>query len=141
MVLIIDACNSIVNISDDEKYNTRNYMASLKYMQNLHIFLTELKVTGLNLSKIKFLPTFKDPKIAKELSIDINNPKETKLELFKIKSKLFVEDVNLVQTIKRVMLKSICEEIILIEDDVLVFKLDSSKLDNIKNNSMIKINV
>ena len=132
--MIIDACNSIVNISDDERYNTRNYMSSLKYMQNLHIFMNELKVAGVSLNKIRFLPSFKDADVAKELCIDISNQKETTLELFKVKSKLFVEDKELVQTIKRVMLRSLCEEIILVEDSILVFKIDSYKLQRIKDN-------
>ena len=131
-VLIIDACNNIVNISDNELYNTRNYMASLKYIQNLHIFLNELKVCGVKVNKIKFLPSFKDASLAKELCIDISNVKETNLQLFKIKSKLFVEDVELVQTIKRIMLKSLCEEILLIDGDILIFKLDEYKLNDIK---------
>ena len=133
IVLIIDACNNIVNISDNEVYNTKNYMASLKYIENLHIFLNELKFCGVPLTKIKFLPSFKDRDVAKELCVDIINPKETNLQLFKIKSKLFVEDKNLVQSIKRVMLDSLCDEIILIDENILIFKINSKKLEIIKS--------
>ena len=80
------------------------------------------------MNKMKFLPSFKDKGVADELCIDIVNQKETNMQLFKIKSDLFVEDVNMIPGIKKALLHSLCEEIVLVDNNILIFKLNNEFL-------------
>jgi hypothetical protein len=116
-MLITKACNAITHITEDEKLNMQNYLHSLDYIGNLYTFLNELKLHA-PVSKLKFLPSFKDKYIAEQLGIAASS-KENEMKIFKVQSPLFLEDRKVVNQIKKGMTK-ICEDVS-VSKDVMTF--------------------
>lgn len=127
--MIIKICNDVVNITEDEIVNTKNYVESLPYMKNLHIFISVLK-DSIPLNKIKFEPTFKGPKTITSLGLADVHDKEKQMLLFRISSDLFLEDKKLVDKIKKNLNK--LSETIIYNNGSITFNLDKNKMENYK---------
>lgn len=127
--MIIKICNDVVSISDDEFLNTKNYIDALKYMKNLHIFISLLNEV-IDIRKVRFLSSFKGETVIKQLNLVSENEKEQKMEIFKITSDHFFGDLKLVDKIKDHMSK-ICESIIY-DKGVLTFIIDDMKIKKYK---------
>ena len=92
----------------------------MDYIDNLNIFLSSLKLVIPINNKLTFLPSFKGKYVVEKLGI-LSFDRENEMKVFKIKSKAFLEDEELIDNIMNEMLK-ICEEIT-VEQDVITFYL------------------
>lgn len=107
--------NLITKISDDETINMENYMDSLNYISNLYNFLNIIKI-AIPISKLSFLPSFKGKYIVEKLGIS-SNSKENEMKVFKVSSKLFLED-DIMGKINEIF-KYKCESIKRIDETVI----------------------
>lgn len=106
--MIIHAHKEIVHISENEDINMKNYLESLDYISNLYSFTNNLKKV-ISMKECVFLPTFVGRYVSQELNIDTDD-KESEMKIFKITSKLFLEE-NVVKDIIEKM-TPVCESII-----------------------------
>jgi hypothetical protein len=117
--MLIDICNDITRLTDNEDVNTQNYLESLSYINNLYDVLNELKLV-VSMNNLVFLPTFKGYYICEQLGIDCTD-KESEMKFFKIKSSLFLEDEQIKHNIKEKFLDS--SEKVFFKDDTLTIIL------------------
>lgn len=119
--MFVEIHNNIVNITDDDHLNTQNYISSLKHIQNLHLFLSELRNTMISKSKHEFLPSYRASELVNSKSILYTDIKETELKVFKIKCK----DKKIIENftdIKNIMCNHLCSDVVL-EYDIMRFYL------------------
>lgn len=113
------ALKDICTISNDAEINTRNYLDSIDYIDNLYHAVGILK-QNISIKKLTFYPTFKSKYICEKLGIP-SFPEENELRLIKVSSEIFREDKK---TTTKIMekLKNICYEITLV-DNVIIMKI------------------
>lgn len=87
---MIRAQNAITRISENDEDNAKNYMESLGYITNLYKFINHLQ-TVINPADVTFLPSFKGKYTVEKLGIP-STAKENEMKVFRISSKLFLED-------------------------------------------------
>ena len=76
------ALKDICTISNDEEINTRNYLDSIDYIDNLYHAVGILK-QNVSIKKLTFYPTFKSKYICEKLGIP-SFPEENELRLIKV---------------------------------------------------------
>jgi len=124
------ALKDICTISNDEEINTRNYLDSIDYIDNLYHAVGILK-QNVSIKKLTFYPTFKSKYICEKLGIP-SFPEENELRLIKVSSEIFREDKKTTMQIME-KLKNICYEITLVDSKFV------SRINHLSNNGTRRV--